>query len=142
MTTAQDNHTERRRQVEGLRRRALLRDVIVFQIKLVVDALKDVVLSPLSLAAAALDLIRTPTRDDSRFEAVMGIGRHLERRIALFGRARHRSRAEGDWTVDDLVERFETSLREQAGDGGGRDAARRALEQTLAGLRKSGRSDE
>ncbi len=142
MTRSQDNRTERQRRVEGLRRRALLRDVVVFQIKLVVDALKDVVLSPVSLAAAVLDLIRTPARSESRFEAVMGIGRGLERRIDLFGRARQHSRPEGDWTVDDLVGRFEASLREQAGEGGGREAARRALEQTLAGLRNSGRSDE
>ena len=37
----------------------LIRDLAVFQLKLVIDALRDVVLSPISLVGAVVDLVRS-----------------------------------------------------------------------------------
>jgi hypothetical protein len=125
----------RRRRVERLRRRSLLKDVIVFQGKLIVDAFKDLLLGPISLGAAALDLLGAPPRSRSRFRAVMRTGRGIERRLNLFGDP---GRVGGDghgWTVDDVVSHFEASIREQSGDGRLDTAAKEALERTLAGLR-------
>jgi hypothetical protein len=142
MTDHSESWGGRQERLSRLRRRALLRDAVVFQGKLMVDALKDLVLSPLSLIAVVFDLVEPPRRGEGRFAGVMGIGRGLERRIDLFGRAGHAEPQDADWTVDDFVERFESSLREQAGTGGTREAARQALEQTLAGLRGVGRDGE
>ena len=139
MTVHNEPQSRRQEQVTRLRRLALLRDAAVFQGKLLVDALKDLVLSPLSLIAVILDLVEVPRRGEGRFAGVMEIGRGLERRIDLFGRAGHVEPTDAEWTVDDLVANFESSLREQTERGGTREAARKALEQTLAGLRSSGR---
>ena len=142
MTAHNDPQSRRQEQISRLRRRALLRDAVVFQGKLLVDALKDLVLSPLSLIAVVFDLTEPPRRGRGRFAGVMEIGRGLERRIDLFGRAGHVEPQDAEWTVDDLVARFESSLREQTEASGTREAARQALEQTLAGLRGSGRDRE
>ena len=139
MTNHSESRGTRQEQVSRLRRRALLREAVVFQGKLLVDALKDLVLSPLSLIAVVFDLAEPPRRGTGRFAGVMEIGRGLERRIDLFGRAGRGEPQDAEWTVDDLVTNFESSLREQTEASGTRDAARRALEQTLAGLRNSGR---
>jgi hypothetical protein len=142
MTDHSESQGTRREQVGRLRRRALLREAVVFQGKLLVDALKDLVLSPLSLIAVVFDLAEPPRRGTGRFAGVMQIGRGLERRIDLFGRAGQAEPKDAEWTVDDLVARFESSLREHAEASGTREAARQALEQTLAGLRGSGRNRE
>lgn len=142
MTDNSKSRGTRQERVSRLRRRALLREAVVFQGKLLVDALKDLVLSPLSLIAVVFDLAEPPRRGQGRFAGVMEIGRGLERRIDLFGRAGHVEPQDAEWTMDDLVARFESSLREQTEASGTREAARKALEETLAGLRGSGRDRE
>lgn len=142
MTDNSKSRGTRQERVSRLRRLALLREAVVFQGKLLVDALKDLVLSPLSLIAVVFDLAEPPRRGQGRFAGVMEIGRGLERRIDLFGRAGHVEPRDAEWTMDDLVARFESSLREKTEASGTREAARQALEETLAGLRGSGRDRE
>jgi hypothetical protein len=128
----------RRRRVEALRRRALVKDYFVFQGKLLVDAFKDLLLGPVSLGAALVDLVTVPNRRRGRFRALMRAGRDFEQRLNLFGDPRRSGPGTPGWTVDDLVEKFETSLREQSGDLRLNAAARQALERALAGLRQHG----
>ena len=52
----------------------LLRDVVVFQIKLGMEALLDLTLIPVSLAAAALDLLLGNWRRPRWFHAVLRFG--------------------------------------------------------------------
>ena len=138
MTAGLQDDGVRRRRVEALRRRALLRDFFVFQGKLLVDAFKDLLLGPVALGAAILDLITVPGRRRGRFAALMRAGRGFERRLNLFGDPRRAGPDGRPWTVDDLVDKFEVSLREQSGDLRLNAAARQALERTLAGLRRHG----
>lgn len=65
----------------------ILRDLLIFQIKLVLDGAKDIVLSPLSLAAAALDLFFPGSRPGHRFYAVMRMGEKYDRWLSLFAAA-------------------------------------------------------
>ena len=62
----------------------LLRDVIVFQIKLGLEALLDLALIPVSLAAAGLDLVLGNWRKPRWFHAVLRFGERCERRIDLW----------------------------------------------------------
>ncbi len=57
----------------------LIRDVAVFQVKLVVDGLRDVLLSPASLIAALGDLILGRDRGHDRFYQVVRFGRRMVR---------------------------------------------------------------
>jgi hypothetical protein len=66
-------------------RSRLLRDVAVFQIKLGMEAALDITLIPVSLAAAALDLVLGNWRQPRWFHAVLRFGERCEQRINLWG---------------------------------------------------------
>lgn len=65
----------------------LIRDLIIFQIKLLLDGAKDLLLSPLSVGAAALDILFPGSRPGHRFYAVMSVGERFDRWLNLFGAA-------------------------------------------------------
>ena len=62
----------------------LLRDVVVFQIKLGMEAVLDIMLIPVSLAAAGLDLVLGNWRQPRWFHAVLRFGERCEHRIDLW----------------------------------------------------------
>jgi hypothetical protein len=63
----------------------LVRDVVVFQIKLGMEAVLDLTLIPASLAAAGLDLLLGNWRQPRWFHAVLRFGERCEDRINLWG---------------------------------------------------------
>lgn len=88
----------------------LLRDVIVFQIKLAMEALLDITLIPVSLAAAGLDLVLGNWRQPRWFHAVLRFGERCERWIDVWSVATPGSeipRSEADALLDNI----ETMLR-------------------------------
>jgi hypothetical protein len=92
----------------------LVRDVIVFQIKLGAEALLDITLIPVSLAAAALDLLLGNWRRPRWFHAVLRFGERCARRIDLWG-----VKADGnavDLEIDAVMRSIETLIR-QPGTG-------------------------
>ncbi|HET7202534.1 MAG TPA: hypothetical protein VFI92_04120 [Steroidobacteraceae bacterium] len=90
----------------------LVRDVVVFQIKLGLEALLDLTLIPVSLAAAALDLLLGNWRRPVWFHAVLRFGERCERRIDLWGVAGSEPNAE----IDAVMRGVETLIR-QPGTG-------------------------
>jgi hypothetical protein len=67
--------------------RVILRDLIIFQIKLALDGLKDVVLAPMSIGAVVLDLLLPGERPGHRFYGVMRVGEQFDRWLSLFSAA-------------------------------------------------------
>ncbi len=67
-------------------RSRLLRDVAVFQIKLGMEAVLDITLIPVSLAAAALDLVLGNWRQPRWFHAVLRFGERCEQQDQPVGR--------------------------------------------------------
>jgi hypothetical protein len=65
----------------------VFRDVIVFQAKLLVDGLRDLLLSPISILAALIDLLVPGDDGGRRFYGVVRFGRRTEQWINLFGAA-------------------------------------------------------
>jgi hypothetical protein len=63
----------------------LARDVVVFQVRLAMEAVLDLTLIPVSLAAAGLDLVSGHWRQPRWFHAVLRFGERCERRIDLWG---------------------------------------------------------
>jgi hypothetical protein len=63
----------------------LVRDVVVFQIKCGLEAVLDLTLIPVSLAAAGLDLVFGNWRRPRWFHAVLRFGERCEARINLWG---------------------------------------------------------
>ncbi len=94
----------------------LVRDVIVFQIKLGLEAALDIMLIPVSLAAAAVDLVFGNWRRPRWFHTVLRFGERCERRIELWRVAP----TDGDTSeadVDAVIRSIETLMR-QPGTGG------------------------
>ncbi len=67
----------------------LLRDLLIFQLKLWMDGLKDLVLAPVSIGAGLIDILRGPKADgDYRLYAVLRVGERYDLWLNLFGAAR------------------------------------------------------
>jgi hypothetical protein len=79
-----------------------LRRVLIFQLKLGADALRDLVMSPVSIVMFLLDVVLRPSPEQSYYEQLMKFGRKSDRWINLF-----------DEHKDDVSER--TVEREQGG---------------------------
>ena len=120
---------------ESAGRWEFLRDVIVFQLKLVLDALRDLLLSPISIVAAAVDLLSGDERERRHFYRVLGVGRSLDVWINLFGESKsvegQMSESSGSPTVDSLVGQVEQLLVEQYERGGVTASAKDAIDRSL-----------
>ncbi|MFT4769514.1 MAG: hypothetical protein ACI8RN_002659 [Glaciecola sp.] len=111
-----------------------LRHVLVFQLKLTADALRDFLLSPLSILAFAIDVVRKPKAEKSLYLRLMVLGRRSDHMINLFD-----DHADsGELTIDRAVDEVEDILKAAKGDGlAGRNraqarATRREHEETQA----------
>jgi hypothetical protein len=62
----------------------LVRDLAIFQVKLVLDGMKDIVLMPVTIGAAAIDIIFPGARPGHRFYAIMSLGERFDRWLHLF----------------------------------------------------------
>jgi hypothetical protein len=116
---------------QGVRPSALIRDLILFHIKLVLDGLKDLVMIWLSVIAVVVDLFISPRHRRGRyFYAVMRMGERFELWLNLYAPARRaetnpdglfgESRA-GDST---FVGRMEELMRGQEASTPGRPGIR------------------
>jgi hypothetical protein len=63
----------------------LVHDVVVFQVKLGLEAVLDLALIPISLAAAAMDFLAGNWRRPRLFHAVLRLGERCETAINLWG---------------------------------------------------------
>lgn len=124
-----------------LDRRTLVRDVAVFQFKLIVDGLRDLVLVPVSLVAGLVSLVNS--RDGvpgSQFYDLLEVGKQSERWIDLFGAMRNappeiRNRVRfPEENMDQLLDRIETFVVDEEKRGGITAQARERLERALRGF--------
>lgn len=65
----------------------ILRDLLIFHVKLALDGMKDVVLAPASLFAAILDVLLPGASPGHRFYAVLRVGERFDRWLSLFSAA-------------------------------------------------------
>jgi hypothetical protein len=107
---------------EGVSHEVLARDLIIFQVKLLLDGLKDLVLSPLSIMAVLWDLV--PSRNAPRgraFYQVLKIGERFDLWLNLYNpssreRQDHEGLLEaGVHSADSLMGKLEQLAREEAG---------------------------
>ncbi|AWZ01626.1 hypothetical protein RHODOSMS8_02096 [Rhodobiaceae bacterium] len=127
---------------DGVDRWTLMRDVTVFQGKLILDGLRDLLLSPISIAAALIGIIGGGDKPGRQFYDLLYLGKRSEKWINLFGAASHvsppRFDKEDSESVDALVDRLETVARRQYEKGGltqnAKDAVDRALDAVNKGL--------
>ncbi len=85
-----------------------LRHLLVFQVKLLADTLRDLFLSPVSVVVFILDAMRKPRLEDSLYLKLMVLGRKSDRVINLFDEQKDA----GHFTVDQAIEEVEALLNE------------------------------
>ncbi len=126
-----------------LDRGTLFRDALLLQVKLTIDGVRDLVLVPLSLAAAAISFLRPGARPGTEFYDLLRLGRRSERWIDLFGAADRvdgSARGDaGDSAVDNLdrvADRIETYLRREYRTGRISQRARARFDKALEDLRR------
>lgn len=116
----------------------LLREVLSFQLKLLLEALRDVVLSPVALAAAMLDFIMMSRQPPRYFRAMRALGRRSDDWIDLWETADDAVGARPE-TVDAVLSQIETVVRDpRAGAHRARVLMRWAESQMARQRRRSG----
>jgi hypothetical protein len=114
------------------------RDVLVFQVKLALDAMRDLILVPVSIGAALLDLVSSGKRTGRRFYRVFAMGKRTDVWINLFDTYGNPDDTpeSSSTTVDSLVAQFEALLVEQHDRGGLTATAKVAIDRALDGISK------
>lgn len=118
--------------------RTLIRDLIVFQAKLIADGLRDLALVPFSIAAAIISLMSGKDgKPGAQFYSLLAVGRQSDHWINLFGALRN---APEDLDVpepfpvadlDEVVGRIEAFVVDEQKRGGMTAQARERFEQAL-----------
>lgn len=127
---------------------AQLKRLGVFQIKLGLDALRDILLSPLSILFTLMDLAEKNKPEDSHFNKLLAFGRRTERRINLFNQhdddIEQVEAKQKVQTVDTLVTQIEDIIKKEYKQGELSMRAKSALEKTvkIARRKNAAKSEE
>ena len=113
------------------KRGTLIRNTVVFQLKLMADGLRDVVLVPVSLIATAVGLLRGGDEPEREFQQVIKIGRGSEQWINLFGNHAVSSDSKNIVSIDDLFTRVEAALKKQYQADGVSERAQAEIDEAL-----------
>lgn len=87
-----------------------LRHLLVFQIKLAADALRDFLLSPVSILVFLIDAVRKPPLEKSLYLRLMVAGRRSDRIINLFDEYSE----DEHYTIDETIAQLESALQKKA----------------------------
>jgi len=118
-----------------------LRDFAVFQLKMFLDNVRDLVLMPVALAAALIDLVLKGEREGARFYKVLRWGWHSEKVIDVYSAIEQEEPGEfqigRDYTVDGVIAGLENVVTREVEKGGTaatiKSAMDRAIDQIHAG---------
>jgi hypothetical protein len=120
----------------------LIRDILVLQLKLIVDGLRDLILVPISLIVGLVSLLKAGNATGGEFYELLRTGRRSERWINLFGAAERvygpsiaddRFPAED---IDEMVSRVESFVIDEYKEGGVTRQAKDQLDRALDSLHK------
>jgi hypothetical protein len=123
-----------------------LRDVLVFQLKLVLGNLQNFVLVPVSLGAAAVDLFVKGKREGDKFYRVMDWGRRTDEMINVYSAigGYHATGDEnekdmyGNYTVDAVLARVENVIVREYEKGGTTASIKGAVDRVIDGMQAHG----
>lgn len=122
---------------------SLLADTIIFQVKLGMDALRDLLLSPVSIICALIDIVLKNSREQSLFYQLMKLGHKSDHWINLFGSHSKKSsltveNGEANQNqevknnnIDQLFSQVEVLLKEQHDKGGLTASAKASIDRYL-----------
>jgi hypothetical protein len=112
-----------------------VRDVVVFQLKMLLDNARDLVLMPVSLAAALIDLVFRGEREGARFYKVLRWGAHSEEVIDVYSAIEHHPpgdfKINPNYTVDGVIARLEGVVVREVEKGGTAASIKSAMERAI-----------
>lgn len=109
-----------------------LRDVLVFQFKMLLDNVRDFALMPVSLVAAAIDLVFKGERQGSLFYQVLRWGAHSEEVINVYSAIEHeRPQVNPNYTIDAVIARLEGVLVRECEKGGTAASIKSAMDRAI-----------
>lgn len=122
---------------EATSRTALIRKAVTFQLKLMADGLRDLVLMPVALIATAVGLLRGGEEPEREFQQVLALGRQSELWINLFGNHELEAGNNTMASMDDLFTQLEAVLKKQYKTDGTSQSAQSEIEEALHTVRES-----
>jgi len=133
--------SENAEQMKPLDKRTLVRDVAVFQFKLIVDGLRDFVLVPVALIAGLISLVSGDGgRPGPQFYQLLNVGKKSEDWIDLFGAMRNAPPDLVDRvrfpnaSMDEILDNIETFVIDEEKRGGITTQARQRFDKALRGF--------
>ena len=112
-----------------------LRDVAVFQLKMVVDNLRDFALIPVSLGAALIDLVFKGEREGALFYKVLQWGLHSEQIIDVYSAIEEHPTGGAlinpDYTIDGVIARLERVVVRECEKGGTAATVKAAMDRAI-----------
>ena len=113
------------------KRGVLVRNTVVFQLKLMADGFRDLLLLPVSLIATIIGLLRGGDEPEREFNQVIEVGRESEQWINLFGNHEVSENANAVASMDTLFAKVEESLKQQYQTGGISERVQAEIENVL-----------
>jgi hypothetical protein len=109
-----------------------LRDVAVFELKLMINNLHNFVQVPLTFFVALFDLVFKHGAEGSRFYWLVEQGRTIDDHIDVYSIIAHRERGlNRDYTVDAVLKRVEDVIKREYERGGTAATIKNAVDRTL-----------
>jgi hypothetical protein len=119
-------------------RTELIRESAIFQLKLLADGIRDAVLIPVALVATIIGVLRGGDEPDREFRRVIELGVDSERWINLFN---HHEPLDSAGSIDDILSRVETVVKEQYRKGNTTDGGKEAIDRAIEDAHKAARQD-
>ena len=117
-----------------------LRDVLVFQVKLLLDNVRDFALVPISLVAAIVDLVFKGEREGALFYKVLRWGAHSEEVIDVYSAIEHHEpgdfKVNPAYTVDAVIAQLEGVLVREVEKGGTATSVKAAMDRAIDQLHR------
>jgi hypothetical protein len=114
---------------------AFLRDVLVFQFKLLLGNIRDFALGPVALGAALIDLVIKGKREGTRFYKVLEWSAHSERVINVYSPLERQGipepRLNEKYTVDALISKLEGVIVREYEKGGTAAGIKLAMDRAI-----------
>ena len=112
-----------------------MRDVLVFQLKMLLDNGRDLVLMPVALVAALIDLVLRGEREGARFYKVLRWGWHSEKVIDVYSAIEHEEPGaftiSKNYTVDGVIARLEGVVTREIEKGGTAASIKGAMDRAI-----------
>ena len=117
------------------KRATLVRNTIVFQLKLMADGFRDLILLPVSLIASLIGLLRGGDEPEREFNQVLQVGRETEQWINLFGNHEISENTNAIASIDALFTKVEETLKQQYKATGTSASAQAEIDEALHAAR-------